>query len=317
MKNQSKLLSDNAQILVIGDLILDEYVTCSQSYSRSEDVRELRIIEQRYFAGGAANVAMNLNAMGAYVYLFGQVGNDSSGQILKDILDGKNVDTKGIDINEYSTVKKTRFFDTSGTFLFKLLTEHRLNKSDMYQFKNFTRLENLLNQINAVVVSDYELGILQKRSLTQLISLLKEKKIPVFVDPRSDDPSKYKGATVLTPTLQEFNRLIGSTYTNFWDAIPSAILLMKDQEFEMIILKDGSQGCLLITPDIVSICPALNHNPVCTIGAGDSLLSGFVMAYINGASSQIALNIGSIAAAEAISHPYTYAVPRNKFSWED
>ncbi|MFP3028971.1 MAG: bifunctional D-glycero-beta-D-manno-heptose-7-phosphate kinase/D-glycero-beta-D-manno-heptose 1-phosphate adenylyltransferase HldE [Arsenophonus sp.] len=199
-----------ASILVIGDIMLDRYwygLTNRISPEAPVPVVKVEIKEER--PGGAANVAMNIAALGAKVRLVGFAGIDTAAEILTENLSQANVCCDFITLSTYPTITKLRILSHNQQ-LIRLDFEKGLDGVDIKLLLN--RIRQALPNVGMLVLSDYGKGALTQ--ISQIIALANAAQVPVLIDPKGDDFERYRGATLLTPNISEFEAIVGKCNSN-------------------------------------------------------------------------------------------------------
>ncbi|SVB08673.1 uncharacterized protein METZ01_LOCUS161527, partial [marine metagenome] len=202
------------KILIIGDIILDEYLQGTVSrVSPEAPVPVLRPDDRELRLGGAANVASNVKSLGSKVELIGVVGKDTAAKELRELLRNKSI-RASLTNSEKTTVHKLRLLAGQQQLL-RLDREESFTKKDWLATKN--SFSKKLKGFNAVIVSDYGKGTLV--DVPFLIKESKKRNIPVFIDPKGNNFNKYKGAYIITPNFLEFSTEVGgvsseSDFTN-------------------------------------------------------------------------------------------------------
>lgn len=204
------LLAENSakvpKILVVGDLILDHYVwgNCSR-ISPEAPVQVVNIKKESENLGGSCNVANNLIELGAKVFLCGVCGDDSAAERLLGALQKREINTNGIlRLKNRPTTQKTRIIAANQQVVridkeeVSLISEEESNKI-------LSLVREILKEqkLGAVVISDYNKGLLSFKLTQEIISSANELKVPVLCDPKGSDFTKYKGAFLLTPNKKE------------------------------------------------------------------------------------------------------------------
>ena len=202
------------KILIVGDIILDEYLQGTVSrVSPEAPVPVLRPDDRELRLGGAANVASNVKSLGSKVELIGVVGKDIAAKELKELLKNKSI-RASLANSDKTTVHKLRLLAGQQQLL-------RLDKEESFTKKEWLATKNAFSKklkgFNAVIVSDYGKGTLV--DVPFLIKESKKRNIPVFIDPKGNNFNKYKGAYIITPNFLEFSTEVGgvsseSDFTN-------------------------------------------------------------------------------------------------------
>src|ERR1700685_4235944 len=215
VKEQSHLLSliesgfAAFRILVIGDVMLDRSIWGDvDRISPEAPVPVLRSVQTKSAPGGAANVAMNLVGLGVNVAQAGFWGNDSEMRELSALLAPAGVDSSGMILSGHSTISKTRIVSRNQQLL-RLDVESAEPRPAAEHQALIERCLELVRTADAVVLSDYAKGALSARLCQAVITRARERRIPVLVDPKGRDFSKYAGATTICPNLHELGLVTG------------------------------------------------------------------------------------------------------------
>ena len=229
----------NKQILVIGDIILDEYIFGKvDRISPEAPVPILNTLNKEQRLGGAANVAFNCKAIGCNVEILGITGDDADGKNLIKELSKNKIDVFIEKYKEFTTLKKTRLISASQQIL-RIDEEKRPPKLTDSLFSTFTKR---IEKSDIIVFSDYGKGMLDE--LPKLIKQAKVFNKICLVDPKGKDPSKFKNADVLTPNSKEIEMLIGH-YRDKTDLTNKIFKVMEDNNIKNILLTKGKHGMTL------------------------------------------------------------------------
>ena len=287
MKTKFKLFldSDNRpKVLVVGDLILDEYIWGGvHRISPEAPVPILESRSENIALGGAANVAHNLCSLGCEVYLVGAIGQDEKGDKLLALLEEQGINTSGI----------YRFLHRPTTSKIRILAHNqqilRIDKEDKRAIpdeaeKKFVEYINkIIPEMDGVICSDYDKGLLSEKVLGTVMTRAQNSKKPVIVDPKSEDFSKYKGATVITPNLKEVKAAVPIKIVSDEDIERAAQYLLSLTRGEAILVTQGKQGMTLYnTKDKPLNISTMAKEIFDVTGAGDTVISVFGMALFSG-----------------------------------
>jgi len=196
---------EKANVLVVGDVMLDRYWHGSTNRISPEapvPVVNVKQIEER--PGGAANVALNIAALGASSNIIGLVGNDEAAKVILEHLHSAHVHTEFIAIEGVPTITKLRILSRHQQLIRLDFEESFFNVDSTDLLKN---IEIELKKSKVVILSDYNKGSLS--DVQMMIQLAKKHHAKVFIDPKGSDFEKYRGATLLTPNLTEFEQVVG------------------------------------------------------------------------------------------------------------
>lgn len=285
MKNsQTKKILDRFKIIVIGDLMLDKYVSGPVHRTSPEaPVPVIKVNKEYQLPGGAANVAVNIRSLGPKVELYGLIGNDGEGRYLKKLLKELNIQSTGI------VVDKTRNTTTKSRIIAENQQVVRIDKENtkppLLRFQNdlISKIKRSINKnnINAIVFSDYGKGIITKKIISEITKLAIKKKIFTIADPKGKDLIKYRGVNVITPNSKEASELSGYDLSLEANIGKAAKYFIDKCRLDGIIITRGKNG----------ISYRLRNKPLKTVysnaqevfdvtGAGDTVISTFLVCYL-------------------------------------
>lgn len=258
-----------ARVLIVGDLMLDRYWKGSTArISPEAPVPVVKVGGTEDRPGGAANVAINAATLGAQVTLLGLTGCDDAAQALQERLDASDVKCQFVAVDGYDTITKLRVISRNQQLL-RLDFERdfgAVDKSPLQQ--SFT--EALANS-DVIVLSDYGKGCLSNPQV--LIQAARSQGIPVIVDPKGTDFSKYHGATVITPNLAEFEA-VAMPFSNEQELEQSARSLREQLQLEALLLTRSEHGMSLFSgQNAPTHLPAKAREVYDVTGAGDTVVS--------------------------------------------
>lgn len=279
-----------AHVLVYGDLMLDRYWYGSVlRISPEAPVPIVNVSHSEARPGGAANVALNIAALGTSVELLGLVGEDSEAKELESLLPSVHCFFQRIP--NYHTVTKLRILGSDQQLL-RLDFEKCL---DVYQDELLIhRYIQSLSRANVVVLSDYAKGTLLNASI--LIKKACEKQLPVLVDPKSSDFIRYQGAKLLTPNLKEFEAVVGPCRTEE-DLEAKARILIRNYHFDAILITRGKLGMVLVEKNKPIVSLAAHTREVYDVtGAGDTVISVLAASIAAGSDLVSAAKLANLAA---------------------
>jgi len=286
----------NKKILVIGDVMLDRYIIGDISrISPEAPVPVVKVNKERHVPGGAANTANNIAELGGITYIAGIVGDDIARKILIDILKKKNIITDGLIIDENNpTIQKVRVVGQP-----QQVVRIDYEKIDSYNKETEKKLINYLkktiSKVDVVVMSDYEKGAITKTLASTAITLCKENKKPLIVDPKPKNIQFYKDATLITPNQKE-----ASEITEIENKLENVVLMgeqLKKMLNSNILITKGEYGSSLIDlkGDIIHI-PTKAKEVYDVSGAGDTVVATLALALATGADLKYAAVLANHAA---------------------
>ncbi|MGD9591430.1 MAG: bifunctional D-glycero-beta-D-manno-heptose-7-phosphate kinase/D-glycero-beta-D-manno-heptose 1-phosphate adenylyltransferase HldE [Candidatus Berkiella sp.] len=301
----------NTNIIVIGDAMLDRYWHGDTSrISPEAPVPVVRIEKQEDRVGGAANVALNVKALGAKASLVSAIAEDDAGRTLINMLHDQGVACSFVKLPNQKTTLKLRVIGRAQQLI-------RLDFEDKYQANAQTIIEKcqpFVDTANVIILSDYAKGMLAHPQ--EIIQFAKAKGIAVLVDPKNADLSVYKGATLLTPNLSEFEACVGHCH-NVEEIEHKGKKLVEDLALEGLLVTRGSQGMTLITKNNPAVHIAAQAREVFDItGAGDTVIAVLGACLAAKLSMSDAANLANIAAGLSVGRFGTAAISAQEIQHE-
>jgi D-beta-D-heptose 7-phosphate kinase / D-beta-D-heptose 1-phosphate adenosyltransferase len=283
---------NQAQVIVAGDVMLDRYWHGSTSrISPEAPVPVVNIKNHDERPGGAANVALNIAALGAKAALIGAVGDDDNARSLQAQLDGVGVDCDFQRSAQRPTITKLRVISQNQQ-LIRLDFEKGFLAEDVVEFPAL--LKGQLENAGAVILSDYGKGALQEPQ--KLIALARASGVPVLVDPKGTDFSKYRGATLITPNLKEFEQVVGHCETE-QQLVDRGIALLRELKLDALLITRSEQGMTLLRDGQPELhLPAQAREVYDVTGAGDTVISVLATTLAAGVDLPQAVALANLAA---------------------
>jgi len=295
---------DSARVLVVGDVMLDRYWQGGTSrISPEAPVPVVRVNGREDSPGGAGNVALNIAALGAAATLVGLVGEDEPGIELESRLGAAGVLCDFEKVPDKPTITKLRVVSRHQQ-LIRLDFEELFDEASAEAVNR--RAEALLAATDIIILSDYAKGSLAK--VSQLISMAKKAGVKVLVDPKGSDFTRYRGATLMTPNLSEFEQVVGAC-PNEETLVARGQQLLKELELEALLITRGEHGMSLIRSGEPELhIPARARDVFDVTGAGDTVISVLASALAAGSPLPEAVALANIAAGLAVTRVGTVAV---------
>ena len=285
------------RVLVVGDVMLDRYWYGDTSrISPEAPVPVVRVNDSVECPGGAANVALNLAALGVQVTLMGCAGYDTEADMLQQKLVAQGVQCYFQQDQHYTTITKLRVLSHQQQLI-------RLDFEKVDQSLDYTPLlaqyEQALAATDIVLLSDYAKGTLKE--VATLIAMAKKHQVAVFVDPKGADFSKYRGASLLTPNRKELELVVGSC-ANDDELISKAGHLMQTHDFDSLLVTRGSQGMTLLSNALAKPLHLVAHalEVYDVTGAGDTVVATLAAMCAAGESLVDAASLANIAASAVV-----------------
>ncbi|WP_370277015.1 bifunctional D-glycero-beta-D-manno-heptose-7-phosphate kinase/D-glycero-beta-D-manno-heptose 1-phosphate adenylyltransferase HldE [Pontibacterium sp.] len=295
---------DQGRVLVIGDLMLDRYWHGDTSrISPEAPVPVVKVGSQEDRPGGAANVALNVRALGAPASLIGLVGADDAGRALEKQLSSAGIYCDFAVTEDEPTVTKLRVLSRHQQ-LIRLDFEEAFHRDHSQAIAQ--RMSNLINHTDVVIISDYAKGTLS--SVEQLINTARNAGKVVLVDPKGTDFQRYAGATLLTPNLSEFEAVVGHCSCER-ELVKRGQALIEKLQLEALLVTRSEQGMTLIRPGLEEIhYPARAREVYDVTGAGDTVISTLAAALASGETMATSVALANIAAGIVVAKLGTAAI---------
>ncbi len=297
------------RIAVAGDFMLDHFIWGRASRLSAEaPVPVVECTSETYHPGGAGNVVANLAALGAIVSPFGVVGRDRAGQSLARALKARGVAGVGLlAAGGRPTTLKLRIVETG--------RRHQIARVDTeistpLPAKLAHRLAAavLAGRFDAVIVSDYDKGVITPEFLAALLPELRRRRTPVFLDPRTRQPEIYCPISVMTPNRGETERITGIKIRDDDSLRAAGEALLNLTEGLAVLITLSDEGMVLIeSGGRLQRIPTVSREVYDVTGAGDTVIAAFALAYAAGATLADAARIANYAAGIAVGHVGTVA----------
>lgn len=285
-----------AGVLVVGDVMLDRYwhgPTNRISPEAPVPVVKVTMVEER--PGGAANVAMNIASLGANSRLVGLTGIDDAAKALTENLNGVNVRCDFVAIPTHPTITKLRVLSRNQQ-LIRLDFEEGFENVDAQPM--LERIEQALPHIGALVLSDYAKGALTE--VEKMIALANKAGVPVLIDPKGNNFERYRGATLLTPNMSEFEAIVGRCKDNK-DVEEKGMQLLESLELSALLVTRSEQGMSLIRRNEAPLhLPTEAQEVFDVTGAGDTVIGVLAASIASGRPLHEACALANAAAGVVV-----------------
>jgi len=298
---------DKVRILVAGDVMLDRYWFGDVSrISPEAPVPVVRIERREARLGGAANVARNAAALGAHAGLLGIVGADEAGTEVEQLLQTGAIHSYLKHDSAISTIIKLRVIGRQQQMVridFEEPPSDAVLRNKLVQFKT------LLPEYDVIVLSDYNKGGLV--DVAEMIATARAAGKIVMVDPKGDDFSPYKGATVLTPNKSELKRIVGS-WNSEEQLVTKAQNLRAELSLDALLLTRSEEGMTLFTDEGIFNVHASAREVFDVSGAGDTVIATMAAMLGSGAGWQEAVETANRAGGIVVGKLGTATVTRDE-----
>jgi D-glycero-beta-D-manno-heptose-7-phosphate kinase len=292
------------RIAVLGDLMLDKYIWGSVSrISPEAPVPVLEIESESARLGGAANVANNIKSLGAQPILFGIIGDDDAGERISHILDEMSLTKEGIiKVAERPTTVKTRVI-AHGQHVVRLDQEVKKDVDEKIVAHIMEILQSLRNEVDAIILEDYNKGMLTKNLLAEVITFANKNDKVVGVDPKQNNFFEYKHVTIFKPNRKEAEIALRTPIATDDESLAASRELSRLLDCENVLLTRGEKGMTLLAKGgSYTHLPTKARKVADVSGAGDTVISTFTVAIVSGATvteaAAIANHAGGIVCGE-------------------
>ena len=303
-----------ARILIVGDLILDQYIWGNVNrISPEAPIPVVEVVRESFSLGGASNVAHNVQSLGAKVELCGVVGGDGSGRMLLDILKEKDVGSHGVIFDQdRPTTLKTRIVAHKQQMV-------RVDREDITTVEGAlleeikSRLLGLLPIVDAMIIEDYGKGVIQSELLKIIVPEAKKAGKIVTVDPKKDHFPYYQGVTALTPNRLEAEEASEIRISDSSSLYQAGERLIERLACDAVLITLGERGMCLVEKDEPPLeIPARARDVYDVSGAGDTVIAVFTTALVAGATLRQAAILSNMAGSLVVEKLGTASVNREE-----
>lgn len=316
---------NSLNILIIGDVMIDAYWWGGVNrISPEAPVPVCAVNDKESRLGGAANVALNIAAMGANPILCSVVGEDYQGHQLCELMKKQNMDTNGIvfSSNRPTTVK-TRIIGNK-TQMLRIDEETDVNISLSEEKIFLDKIESIINteKINAIIFQDYDKGVITEGVITKIIEIAKRKNIPVTVDPKKRNFTAYKNVDLFKPNLKELKEGLKIDFDNVDKdvLVEASLLLHYKQKIEKVFITLSERGVFMMDftkkEAEITMLPACLRKISDVSGAGDTVISLATLCLALGLDSQTIANVSNFAGGLVCESVGVVPIDKNKLLFE-
>jgi D-beta-D-heptose 7-phosphate kinase/D-beta-D-heptose 1-phosphate adenosyltransferase len=309
-----ELLKDDQNmkhIVVVGDLMLDEYLMGSVSrISPEAPVPVFREESYECSFGGATNVAINCKHVGCGVDVIGVVGqSDQAGKKLISMLSDKNIGVEGvIKSPDRVTTTKKRIVAQQQQLL--RIDAEQTDSLSVYERDNLIcHIHTVIKPGSLVLISDYAKGVVDNEIIQEVIDRAKLCEALVLVDPKGPNFDKYRGVHYLKPNLKEFGQMVDFFGLDHQDSIvTNGRKICKKLDLLGLVITMGGEGLQFVSRTDDLFYPACKREVYDITGAGDTVLAFLAVGLVNEFTIEQSLRLANLSASVAVSHHKTYAV---------
>ncbi len=290
---------------VLGDFMLDELLRGEATRISPEAPVPVVLIKHadsaEGFAGGAGNVAANIAALRGRPLPFGAIGKDKIGHKLRALLEKQRIPCRTLtEESGRTTPRKVRI----------VAHQHQLLRLDFEAPREMSaRTERLLGEnlarwiprLDALIISDYQKGSVTTELCRRAMSLVRQKRVPVFVDPKPEHPEICRHATVVTPNLREAELMVGHPMRGRRELLEGGRRLLAELECSFLLVTCGSEGMMLFEAGGEAHEISTVPRPVYDVtGAGDTVIAVLALAYCSGAGIVDAAKLANLAGGRVV-----------------
>lgn len=286
------------RITVIGDVMLDRFTIGRVSRMSPEAPVPVVVFDHEEFRlGGAANVANNLRVLGGAVDLIGVIGNDESGSQLKNELAATGIHSTGLitDI-ERRTTTKMRVVTTRNQQVSRIDFESDHEVGTAIEEALASQVDMRARAAQVILVSDYQKGVVTRRTMAHVLAFAQSSGLPVIVDPKVPHIDYYAGAALVTPNHVEAESATNSRISTHEDARRAAVALRQRLGVDSVLITRGEYGMWLDHAGTDGFLPAAAREVADVTGAGDTVIATLALAIAAGATMPEAARLANEAA---------------------
>jgi D-beta-D-heptose 7-phosphate kinase/D-beta-D-heptose 1-phosphate adenosyltransferase len=300
------------RMLVVGDVMLDKYIWGDVGrISPEAPVPVVLATHQSQQPGGAANVAMNLSRLGAQAEIIGFTGGDEDERLLAEGLRANGILPEFVVSQGFPTITKQRILGGRQQML-RLDSERLGARSEDDYERLVKRVLAHLPGCDAVVLSDYAKGVLTPEVCQTIIQAARGLRIPVLVDPKSADFTRYRGATTICPNLGELCVAVHLDGRDLKSLLDAAGALVTELGIEFLTATLGEKGIALVRPGKRFLTPAVARQVFDVSGAGDTVIAVLALCLASGLRAETAVSVANIAAGIVVGKAGTVPVEKHE-----
>jgi len=311
---------DKKRIMVIGDLMIDEYI--EGEVTRVSPEAPVPVVKlnggcHKSF-GGAGNVFTNLISLGCKaVGLVGTIGSDVNGNFIIDHVKSLDQPTNGLfTVPDSPTTTKTRV-TSGGHHIVRLDKEDNSLRPESTLDHLYHYIRHIIKDYDVIIISDYEKGLLDKEFIGLIISECHSANVPCFVDPKNHNFKHYKEVDLIMPNINEVLNFTGIEVRNSADAYEAAMAIKLKLDCKTVIVKMGEKGMFVLGHAVPNIHINSNAKHVFDVtGAGDTAIATLALSYAAGAIISESALIANAAAGYVVGQIGTTTIDRSKLGDE-
>lgn len=286
------------KVLIIGDVMIDSYLWGKvERISPEAPVPVLNVQKRETRLGGAANVALNIQSLGALPILCSVIGNDADGENFNKLLTENKLSAEGIikSDSRITTIKHRIMSGAHHLLRVDQETEKDINAEEIKIL--LSKIKSLIDTCDVVIFEDYDKGVLNQEVISQVISIAKAKNIPTVVDPKKKNFLHYKGASLFKPNKKEIKEglKLDSDLNELKEISEAADLLKSTLEAGSVLLTLSEKGIFICKEKEVHHLPAHIRKIADVSGAGDTVISTAALCVALGLPARTIASLSNLA----------------------
>lgn len=278
--NEIKTGFRNKKIAIVGDLMLDGYYWGDVSRISPEAPVPVIDVDEEFFRfGGAANVAYNLEKLGAIPYPIGVIGKDNDANIFNELIEKENITSDGIIVDpSRPTTTKTRVIG-GNQHVVRIDKESKINIDEEIQSKIISNIKNMVNELDGIILQDYNKGVLTPEVIREIIQLANDNNIIITVDPKFNNFLEYKNTTVFKPNRKEAEDALGMRLDSEENVLKAGESLYNKLNSKYTLITLSEKGIALFDgKERIKNIPTKARKVLDVSGAGDTVISTLTLA---------------------------------------
>ena len=314
MNNFSKIIDKfkNLKILVVGDLMLDQYI--HGDVNRISPEAPIPILDVKRIVstpGGAANAAFNVKCLGAQVILSGVIGPGQRGKTLKKALEERGIQIQGLVVDEARKTTLKERIVAKNQQIVRVDIEDRKSIDSQTETKIIEFLNSIIKDLDAIIISDYAKGMITPNLSMNIIKMARENNILCTIDPKGKEFAKYKGCDLITPNVEETILALNLEKKSLKDEnkfLQAGEMLLSHVMCDNVLITQHSKGMTLFTKEGKIIkYSAVNNKVLDVSGAGDTAIAALTLSLASNANLKEAMAIASHACGVVVGKSGTAA----------
>ncbi len=303
---------DGRSILVVGDVMLDKYIHGSvDRVSPEAPVPVVHAKRRTRQPGGAGNVAMNVAGLGARATVVGFAGDDEDRIALAEALAAGGVEAWLIVAAGSPTISKLRILGGNQQIV-RLDIESKATRPAAAYAELIDAVMELLPKSSGLILSDYAKGTLTEEVCQTLIGAARSAGVPVLVDPKGADFSRYRGATTISPNLKELAVATGDANAELETVLDRGRAMLGKLDLEYLTVTLGERGIAVLYPERRFDAPATARQVFDVSGAGDTVIAMLALTIISGVAIEDAVRVANVAAGIVVGKLGTVPIARHE-----